>query len=659
MDKRPGSRYAKACKALSGKEVDEGRMRLAEEEKRHLRAREKLKAMEAAAGGDEGRMARARRGLDHEQERHEKAKRKVLQPDFNDAVYYLGLDITPAQAVRFASLGAASSLLFMLFMYVALLRTVPSMGDMLRSYVLPVVFALPLILFAFLSSYPEMLAKRVQASLVGKTPEPINYMTMSLRTSPTLERAVLFASEHCDEPMASHLKRVIWEVSMRKHSSVEASLTSFAYKWGRWDEDFKRSLYVIRGSTLERTREGFERSLEKAHTIALNGAKEKVEEFASRLSGPATVLFALGVVLPLMVGSMVPMQSMELPAVGSAMSSSSSSNNMVVPLVLAMDVAFPFITFLYAYMILGRRPGTMAPPEVEASAGRGAFFLALSMGILPLMVYVPFFSQAFPFLSDLGLLPVLLSLSLFTGTWLFLYSRSAYLERKRLLAMERDLPDALFQLGNRMVEGEPLETAFDSVAITMASSPMAPLFKDISCRLSISHSTLEDVLFSRDGVLTRSKSRALKASMRSLLEAVKKDQVSAGQTVLQTAGYIKDLQKVDHDIRVKLQSVVDMMRTTSMFFAPMVMGITVAMYSLLSQQFSQLGDGGGSMLLPMDFALIMGVYLMLSTVISSYFVIGISEVGDKVSLARSIGIGLPLSTVLFVLSVIGGRVYMV
>ncbi|MDG6220657.1 MAG: hypothetical protein QCI38_04325, partial [Candidatus Thermoplasmatota archaeon] len=342
--KRPGQTYERFCMAMGeDKQGLDPSIRVGKAERKHM-----ARIHHIQLGLDEARRRngsqsakKMERLMVQEKNRYEKEKRKILQLDFHEATQYLGMKVSPEQALKAAFIVSASSFFSFLVAYVSLTIFHPLLMKSLQNFLLPMGLSLPILLFGFMASYPEILAKRIRTASLGKTPEPINYMTMSLRTSPSLERAVAFAAEHCEEPMSTNLRRVIWEVALRKHYSVEDSLTEFAYRWGRWNDDFKRALYVIRGAVLEKTREGFERSLDKAHAIALSGAKEKVEEFASRLSGPATILFALGVVLPLLIGAAIPMQNMQMPT--NMAYEQTPEPDMASPaiLVMAMNKLFP------------------------------------------------------------------------------------------------------------------------------------------------------------------------------------------------------------------------------------------------------------------------------------------------------------------------------
>ena len=104
-----------------------------------------------------------------------------------------------------------------------------------------------------------------------------------------------------------------YRLEIKTRSGIEEAFREFAYEWGYWNEDFKRSLYAIKSSTLERTTDGLNRALDKANDIILNGTRRQIEKFAASLSGPTTILFALGILLPMVIGAMLPMMSINVP----------------------------------------------------------------------------------------------------------------------------------------------------------------------------------------------------------------------------------------------------------------------------------------------------------------------------------------------------------
>ncbi len=221
--------------------------------------------------------------------------------------------------------------------------------------------------------------------------------------------------------------------------------------------------------------------------------------------------------------------------------------------------------------------------------------------------------------------------------------------------MEDEFPDALFQLGSRIAEGEPLERALKKTSDSMKGTSIAELFAKIAYALQVTRGTLNEVLFGKDGVLNDVPSRTIHATMKSVVEIVKKDAFTAGQTIVNISNYLRDMKKVEHDIRTQLSQTVDMMKTTGMLFAPLVMGITAALYVLLSEEFSELPNA--TPMIPNEvFFMILGFYLAFVVIITMYFTVGIEHGEDRVQFKYSIGSALPVAVIIYSAAVILGQI---
>ena len=123
-------------------------------------------------------------------------------------------------------------------------------------------------------------------------------------------------------------------------------------------------------------------SLRRASDIVLTGTRQRIEGFASSLSTPATVLFALGILLPMIIGSLLPMLSLGGFDLGLNMEQATASDggswfSMLLLSAAMMDIAFPMIAFGYARSILARRPGvhTIIMSENRSRPGQGSAHL--------------------------------------------------------------------------------------------------------------------------------------------------------------------------------------------------------------------------------------------------------------------------------------------
>ena len=562
------------------------------------------------------------------------------QRDFHRAVELTQLDVTLDGVLHLASLAAmATAVGAIVALAVAWVLGQP--GTVVAA--IAAVSAIgPVASYACLAAYPEALARKLRTASLGCAPEAVNYMAMSMRVVPALDRAVEFAALHSEEPLASRLRALIWEVHLRDTPGIEAAFLRFAAQWGEGQDDLKRAFFAIGSAALERTEAGLDRVLEKARRIAFDGTKARVREYAAGLRGPTTALFALGVLLPLIVGSMLP-----LLIVGGIAPSlvpadrSVSGSSLVVPTVLAIDVLFPLGAFAYARRILGTRPGTATSPEDRApTPGRLRWFgasllaaagLGFALARTPTTMYLPLWTLVAA--SLVFFLPGL---------------RTAEARRRSTAAIEAEFPDALFMVGSRIAEGSPAERALVSTAKAIRGTHVASLFSRVVRHLQTSRAGLDAVLFGPNGALAEIPSRTVRAAFRMILEVSRKDPTTAGKTIVDTSAYLRDLQEVDREIRRDLSSTVDAMESTANLFAPLVLGVTCALYGLMARAFSHL------VLLDISPALfvgIVGVYLLLEGAVTTYFRVGIvhgrDPTGVRTQLVRTWPVSMGVFTATF------------
>ena len=647
---RDGEWFERACRlAVRLWPVDPGKARARRnrlrERYRSLSARiqEAERWMEAGSGSppeaaDVGRrLARLRKDRD-------RAERALVQPAFHRAVEFAQLRVTLRDVLRFAAVAALATGV------VAVLLLAGSAAAGVRGAVLLVIAAIaavgPAAAYLAVASYPEMLARRIRVESLGGAPEAVNYMAMSMRLVPALDRAVGFAAHHVQEPLATRLRRVLWSVYLRSPTGIEASFLRFARDWGEWHEDLKRAFFAIGSAALEQTEAGLDRALEKARQIAYEGTKARIQEYAASLRGPTTVLFALGVLLPLIIGAMLPLLSLGglSPTMGSR-GGPEAGLDLSLPIILAMDVAFPLGAFAYAWRILGNRPGTGSSPVAQASPSRRNALAALALGA----VAVP---AAWLAPGPAGMLVPLWILVAAALAYLAPGLRDVQRRRRASARLEAEFPDALFLLGSRVAEGLPVERALQSAAEATRGSEAAALFERIVRRLQASRAGLEEILFAPGGVLEEVPSRTVHAALRMVLEVSRKDPAAAGKAIVETSAYLRDLRDVDREIRRDLSSVVEAMQSTALLFAPIVLGVTCALYGLLARSFAELVSLGLS---PSGFLGVVGVYLVLAVLVITYFSVGVARGRDLVEVRLQLVRAWPVSMAVFTLAFLVAR----
>lgn len=656
--------YERACQKVNRafgpdrealKESREEKKSSYQEKAKELRKAEgELAETEVLKDSDPKKHKKAKKRFERAEKSYKAAKRDYKREGFKKTLYFTGMDLQYEEVILFAGFMALITFFISLtgIMAFRLIYKI-SLFEFL-TYVIPILLISPIATLIFTANYPEIKEKRLKAESVGKAPESINYMTMSMRVRPSLYRAISFSAKSTEEPMSTGLNKVLWDVHTRKKASIEESFVDFALEWGNWNKDLKRSLFAVRSAMLEKTKEGLNSALEKANEIIIDGTKRQVEDFANSLSTPTTILFAIGILLPLIIGAMLPMLALgglDIGVMGTGDGETTKAGIGLVHIILLMDIVSPVGAFLYSYKILGDRPGTVSPPEVEEDSDKKRAIITSI--ILALAVTLPVFHFS-TILKPVMPLPYLWGLTLGISYYCLSTSWSEKKERNKILEMEREFPDALFQLGSRIAEGIPPEAAFKKTADSMKGTDIGELLEKITCTLQINRLPLESALFGGDGVLEGYPSKTIRATMKTVVELTKKDPKEGGKTIVQISRYLRDMEEMDHEIRSRLSQSVGMMKGTAMVFAPVVMGVVSSLYFMLQDIFTQISNI--EMISPSGFTGVLGIYLILMGMVITYFTSGIKSRLDLVEFKFDLGIVISVSITIFSVSVFVGKI---
>ncbi len=654
--------YEKACRFVNshiGISTDELRERREEKEEEYLKAKERMREKEGKRresrivhGKDSREFRKASQELEKAQKRLEQTKNEYKRDGFRKTMQFTNMDLEYEDVLIFSVFMSLVSAFFVIGSVIVYNHFVSLTILELIAYGVPITVVVPALVLLFIANYPDMLEQRLKVNSLGKAPESINYMTMSMRVRPSLHRAIVFAAKNTDEPISSGLNKIIWDVYTRKRSNLEESFLSFALEWGEWNDSLKRSLYAVRSSLLEKTEQGMKKSLARANKIVINGTKKEIKDFTESLRTPTTILFSIGILLPLIIGAMLPMIALSgLDVKSIASETAVKSPTIGLPLiVLLMDVVSPLGAFLYSYKILGDRPGTTAPPDVESmSDNRKKMVISLGLGAgLSFIVFL-----LYPVLKSMMPLPLFLPVVVPVSYYCLSTTWKEREERNRVKEMESEFPDALFQLGSRIAEGVSPEMAIYRTGETMEGTEIGKLFKRITSTLQVKGLSIDEALFGTDGILVDFPSRDIGATMKTVIEISKKDPKEAGNTIIQIANFKQDMADMDHEIRSNLSQSVEMMKGTALIFAPIVMGIVASLYFMLEGVFSEMASI--DMVSPVVFTAVLEVYLILIGLVITYFTTGIERRGDILEFKHSFGVLLLVTVSVFSVAVTIGR----
>jgi len=550
--------------------------------------------------------------------------------ELRENLEFVGIEVQPEEVVAFAISAA-------LFAFALAVTSVLFGGS---TFLLVLVAIVPLFAYLSVGWYPRWRAERERILSMGEAPMLVNYMVMAMKVRPNLERANQFAAEKLQGALGRGLRKQLWNAGLRVHMSVDEALLKFAEFWGKWCDDLKRSIHLIRSSVLERSEERRLSVLDKALDISLQGMRERMHSFAAGLYLPTLMIYSIGVLLPLVLVAVLPV----LSAIGICAST--------WQVFIIYCIIIPVAVWGLSRWALAKRPAAFLPPEIPNEANRiQAVMLAGGAGLLAAS---PAIARALGLQVPLTIcsLSVLWSITLGIAAYLHLTTAKAYELRASVKQMEDEFCDSLVQLGNQITEGRPAEGAFERVAIAMRGTPIANVFLRASNNVKLGGMGLRAALFDAEqGALKRVYSRSVQDTLRMLVDIIERSTKAAGDAILRMSDHLKGLKQVEADIRKSLGEVVTSMRSVALFFAPLIAAVTSRLQGVLSSNpgTASFLDAGASPS-PDAFLLALGLYVVALVVILMSYAAEIELGDDRISKQIIIARGLPVAITVFTIS---------
>ncbi|MBI3587586.1 hypothetical protein HY095_00130 [Candidatus Micrarchaeota archaeon] len=479
--------------------------------------------------------------------------------------------------------------------------------------------------YAYLTT-PTRTADDERKQAIAYIPEIVNYLVMNMRLSPNLEKAVEFAATHGRGKIADDLRKLIWDVQIGVHSSVEEGLDDLAYRWGAYNDDFKHALMLIRASLLEGEEAKREEMLARASADVLEGSKEKMDVYARQLHQPTVYLYYFGILLPLMLAIVLPIASgvvKGLPLQG------------VLPFILIYDVGLPLFVYVFAKSIIGSRPPTYVPPEIPENfpglppswavqIGRFRFpYLPLALGLVALSLFagVVLDQQAIdatkgnlailetdkavdaiphvviPFIDlkvySFTIFGALVGLSLFVSIYLLGKYRARKKMQDEVRSMEVEFKDAMYVLASRLGENRPMEDALKhSIEFLPKSAVANRIFRRVLDNITQLGMTMDGAIFDPNyGAIRDIPSDVIRGGMRIMVDSVQLGVNVAAISLINLAMQIRNAQKIDEMLKRLLEDVTTMLKTMGTFIAPIVLAVVTSLQRvILNSLTSNCGD---------------------------------------------------------------------
>ncbi len=478
-------------------------------------------------------------------------------------------------------------------------------------------------LFVFYYTYtmPKRRANAWRLHASSQMVPAILYVVVYMKHTSNLERAIAFAAQHLEGPLALDFKKIFYDIEIGRFPTVKQSLEYYLENWRDDAPEFIESFHLIESSLFEPSEQRRIEILERALHIILEGVYEKMLKYSREIRTPLTNLYMLGIILPTLGLALLPLASTLLGGI------------IRWPhIVIFFNVIIPFFVFYMITEVLLKRPGGYGElstlelnPDYALYKSKKpwskATLLALPFLILGLL---PFIFQWDTFTSSLGLKsdytfgelkipvfseikvfdfkilestttgpfgPLALILSLFIPLSITIFFTKAYKEKTKVLIkarentkrLEAEFTNSLFQLGNRIGDGIPAEIAFARVAQSTTGQATSEFFALVNQNIQQNGMSLETAIFDKKrGALIFYPSALIATSMKILVESVKKGLQIAARSLMSISEYVKNIERINQRLRDLLAEIVSDMKSNMTFLAPLLAGIVVGLSAMIT-----------------------------------------------------------------------------
>lgn len=451
----------------------------------------------------------------------------------------------------------------------------------------------------------------------------ILYMVIYIRSSPNLEGAIRFAALNLDGPISDDLKGVLWDLEIGKYNRIEDSLEDYTKAWKDYNEDYLESLQLLKAAVNEPNSDRREQLLQDSIDRILDGTQEKMKHYAQNLKTPVMILNAMGAMLPILAMIMLPLVSVFL---GDAISN--------IQLVLGFNVVLPGFLYWFMQRILSSRPPTVDSQPVSKDSlpergyihrnvfgkeakiptwpiGLAVFLVIGAYGILGYISFphlFPLSDQAAqnvqnvpglfesgdgyaPFPMLMRSVSIMMGLGLGIGITKYLGSIDRRKEEAKLEKIEQQFPTALFELGNKISGGTPIELALEEAAESTSDLEISDLFKSASRNVHDMGMTFEDAVFDDSyGALKDFPSQMIQTVMKAILESSQKGTKMASMAMLTVSRYLENVHKTQEHLNDLMDESTTTIQMLAYMLAPIVSGVAVGMSQTIITAMFQLGE---------------------------------------------------------------------
>ena len=461
---------------------------------------------------------------------------------------------------------------------------------------------LPLSITYLVYSYPAFMAHVLKIQTGDEAIKVILYMVIYLKLHPNFEGAINFAAAHSKGPLATDIRKAMWDIQAGKYRTVEEALAVYMAKWRIWNEDFVRSMTLLYNVLIEPTEVERENILKKALSFLLTNTERKMKVYVEDINGPVNILYFLGMLLPVMGIIMFPLISLFL-------------HDTINPVYLGIGyiLVLPLLLLFSVNRIILKRPSAFMVPDISKHpdvppANKYPFkmfgktvlipiipvavLISLLIMIYGVLHFVDLYSQLsiaseglklellkkeaeFSLENILSTFSVTFGIAAFVYLYFYMKSAPSIGIRNEIKNIESEFQLGLYTLGNFLSEGYPIEKAVQKSLdeyekLGMQKNPTFNFFSDLYNKMKNLGTDFENAIFGKEGLIKRFPSVLIEEITRILSDASSRSSVLLGNVAKTIGSYLENLNNIEAKIKELLEDVRTGIRMEASFVVPLV-----------------------------------------------------------------------------------------
>ncbi|MFB6158780.1 MAG: hypothetical protein ABEJ95_03915 [Candidatus Nanohalobium sp.] len=528
------------------------------------------------------------------EETHEKLTPPIL---------LLGWNITPGMVLS-ATVGV---FLVSMFLWAFLFALNSLAGGIIPMSLMLLTVSVPLTATAYTYKKPVFAAQDKVIHSSGEMILAVLYMVVYMRKSPNLEGAIRFAALNLEGPIASDLKNILWNLEVGEYNRVEEALEDYTRRWKDYNDDFLESLNLLRAAMNQTNAERRQKMMDDSIDTILEGTQEKMKHYAQSLQTPVMIINAMGAMLPVLGMILLPMISAFL-------------GGLITPmhLIILFNLMLPGFLYWFIQRALSSRPPTVNTEAVDEetmpergkypvelmgrefqiptwSIGLGIFLLIGSYGMwgylqLPAFYPIENFNPAgvpglfiengspAPFPMLMRSVSLVLGAGLGIGVTKVLGTVKRKEAEDHLGKIESQFPSALFELGNEISGGTPIEIALQDAAESTDDLEISELFYAASENIRDMGMTFNQAIFDEQyGALRQFPSQMIKTVMKVAAESSRKGTKVTSTAMTTISEYLKTVHQTQEKLNDLMEDTTTTIKMLAYMLGPVISGVAVGM----------------------------------------------------------------------------------